>query len=293
MNLKPEERKIAIRLGSLTAAVFVVGGFNIYRQTHRTAPGYATTVTPASETTPNVAASSGAYSGNQNLSAPATSPPTEAKGERDGRMDMYADNLPEAKISRDPFMRIEAESDPDASSAARFHPNTAPVNLHPNGTVEQTNPTVLPGDMTARHTMPDGLNTHRQAVQTAVAAQMQMEDLMLAGVIAGPSSVAVIHIGDHSYQLGDGEKLPNNMSLVRVTDTGVYLKQGSKLLFLEIGKTLRSAMQMKTNILLQSSTPSSDPGGTLLSSEPAPSHSEAPPEREEPTQVTVNTPGDN
>ena len=76
----------------------------------------------------------------------------------------------------------------------------------------------------------------------------------------------MIHIGDHSYQIGDGEKLPYHISLVRVTDTGVYLKQGGKLLFLEIGKTLRAAIPVKENgnenSLPQNPAPNSESGGT-------------------------------
>ena len=305
MKMRPEERTKAIQLGSLTAVVFVLGGFNIYRQMQKSPPaGGATTVTPASETTSNGgspaympgSSQAGLYPGAPGTSAGAAYMPADPGGVRGTKLDMYADNLHEANGSRDPFLRIAAEPDPDASGAQRFHRNTPPpfTPSRANSGFQPTTPTILPGDMTPRTVTPAGLNAGRPLVaQANSAAQNTMDELTLAGVIAGPSSVAVIHVGDRSYQVGDGEKLPNDMSLVRVTDTGIYIKKNSKLMFLEIGKTMRSAVPVKANILPPNSTPAGEPEDTMLSSEPVPYRSETPAQREGPTQVTVNTPSGN
>ena len=302
MKMKPEERKKAVQLGSLTAIVFVLGGFNIYRQLQKSpAAGGTTTVTPASETTANGTSAAympgssqaGLYPGAPGTSAGVAYLPADASGARGTKMDMYGDSLHEANGSRDPFQRISAEPDPDAAMRQRFQRSAPPSNLHPLNFIQRNATPTLPGDMSTRNTTIPPLNAGRANMQPNSAAQNQMEDLTLAGVISGPSAVAVIHVGDRSYQIGDGEKLPNDMSLTRITDTGIYLKKGSKLLFLEIGKTMRSAVPVKANTLPQSSVPGNEPEGTMLSSESAPYRSEATPERAGPTEVTVNTPSGN
>ena len=105
MKLKPEERTKAVQLASLTAVVFVFGGVNIYRQLQRSPPARSpTTVTPASETTPNGV--SAAYMPGSSQTGCIRALPARPRNGLSARryermrgikMDMYADNLHEAK----------------------------------------------------------------------------------------------------------------------------------------------------------------------------------------------------
>ena len=231
MKIKPEERPTVIGLAIATSVMFIIGVV-------RLAPQFTGGDKTAS--TQNAAYSaSGTETVTPGLPAPSAQAGTTAGTPLAVRLpgsktDMYSDTVVEPTTTRDPFTPTTPDVVP--LDAPRSGPAFTSVPPAPTSvTVLPYKPTFLfPNGKSPSNTVVPGIDQKPEASQ-----------VILAGVIAGPQAVAVIHIGDRSYPLVSGEKMPFNMSLGRITEEGAYVKQGKQMWFIQVGKSLSAAMPMK------------------------------------------------
>ena len=191
----------------------------------------------------------------------------KAVGLKGAKLDLYADTLGEPSATKDPFTPIVPL------------PGTVRTNfVSPTRPVQNFAPPVMRG-FPGPSVMPVAPRP-ADSVQALPTGPSPLDDVLLAGVIAGSYSVAVVHIGARSYELVGGEKLPYDLTLTRITDSGVYMRRGTRLVFIPIGKTLRAAMPIKEGGFAR------DPGRSLLSATPEPSKGEVTLESDAPTPAS-------
>ena len=285
MQLKPEERVKAIALGAATLGVFGFGILRIMNAMHTSSSSDTAQNLTSGQAVPAVqAALPGASSAIGVPSAPGAplasittpTPDTVYGGVKGAKMDLYAEKANDPVTTPDPFTPILPQPN---QGIGRYTPAAQPVrptfvtpSFQPHTTIMPvqplTRPTALPGANSTALTTPGG--------------KSPLDDVTLAGVISGPSSVAVLHIGDRSFELVGGEKLPYGLSLARITDSGVYMRHNGRMMFMEIGKTLRTAMPIRAGGL-----PRRAPSRAMLSSAPLSSHDNLTPETETPA-VSAN-----
>ena len=234
MKIKPEERPQIIGLGVAIGAVLLFGGSRLLPQilggnkTAAAQTGTADTSTglPATPGTPTDAPlNAGVGNPAQNV----------ANGSKEN---MFDDKVPEPATTRDPFTPTVPMADT---------PFNRPITGAPIRPVSQPVVRVFPPTVTTiRPTyVPPTLVPTTNGMMPGTDANLQANQVILAGVIAGPQAVAVIHIGDRAYPLSSGEKMPYNLSLVRITEDGVYVKQGKQMWFIQVGKSLSASMPLK------------------------------------------------
>ncbi len=237
MKIKPEERPTVIGLGVATGVVLLFGvGRTLPRLLNGNKPeAAAATNAPGAAITPATQGTLGAgfVPGNMPM-----------KGMGGSKLDMYDDSVSEPITTKNPFTPAVPEED---GPNPIFHPTAPPrkVTSTPRPfTSVAVGPSVLPtfraGNprLGAGGSVPAGLTPQNDP-------NAQANQMILAGVIAGPQAVAVIHVGERSYPLSAGEQMPFNMSLTRITEDGVYVKRGKQTWFIQVGKSLSVAMPVK------------------------------------------------
>lgn len=271
MQMKPEERAKAIGLGVATAAVFGFGVMRIVSAMNTSSPSATAenitsgqTVHMADQAIPSASSAIGVPNAPGAPLAsitPSGSVPVYGGSTKGTKLDLYAENLNDPNATRDPFTPVLPQANQGIGRALPARPTFTAVPTQPRlpGTsvmpIMPTRPPVMsnpvPGGGDTALMLPDGKSV--------------LDSVVLAGVITGPYAVAVLHIGDRSFELVGGEKLPYGMSLARITDTGVYMRRNGRMVFMEIGKSLHSAMSIRTN-----SRSARERGGVMLSAIPMP-----------------------
>ena len=246
MKIKKEERPTVIALGVAIGAVLVFGASRFLGSSNAAA-------TPSSTlgSAVGVPASPSALVGTAPLAGMSTGSPNPAAGmamaRTPGSKSMYDDVVPEPATTHDPFTpAVKSAELPDTAFSGR---PLIPSRVTTPRVVTTTYPPALKitpfnNKNPFAQTTPPPAN----GLVTTADANSPATQMVLAGVIAGPQAVAVIHIGDRAYPLTSGEKMPYNMSLTRITEDGVYVKQGKQTWFIEVGKSLSAAMPIKTGM---------------------------------------------
>lgn len=246
MKIKPEERPTVIALGVAIGAVLLYGATHFLpdmlngNKAAATQNGTANSSKglTASPAILNTAAPLGVGAGNP--STPGIPGQNIAAG---SKVSMYDDAVVEPTTTRDPFTPTGATLDMNPPIRPIIQTNILPT-TRPGVRVFPTTPMVtqIRPTFPFPHTTPVPPST---GMMPGNDMNSQANQMVLAGVIAGPQAVAVIHIGDRAYPLMSGEKMPYNMSLGRITEDGAYVKQGKQTWFIQVGKSLSAAMGMK------------------------------------------------
>lgn len=234
MKIKPEERPQIIGLGVAIGAVLLFGVTRLLPQitggnnTAAAQPGTADASTGVSATpgTSTVAPL------NAGMGTPGQNVASNSKG------NMFDDAVVEPATTHDPFTpTVPTDVNPfnRPVTGQVIRPTSPPrVRVFPP-TITTIQPTFVPHPIAPQS----------NSMMPGTDANLQANQVILAGVIAGPQAVAVIHIGDRAYPLSAGEKMPYNMSVARITEDGVYVKQGKQTWFIQVGKSLSAAMPIK------------------------------------------------
>ncbi len=285
MQMKPEERAKAIGLGVATAAVFGFGVMRIVSAMHTSSPSATAenitsgqTVHMADQAIPSASSAIGVPNAPGAPLASITSPgsvPVYGGSAKGTKLDLYAENLNDPNATRDPFTPVLPQANQGIGRPLPVRPTftAIPTQQRLPGT------TVMPA-MQPRPPAMTYVAPNSDAALMLPGGKSVLDGVVLAGVITGPYAVAVLHIGDRSYELVGGEKLPYGMSLARITDTGVYMRRNGRMMFMEIGKSLHSAMSIRT-----SSRSARQSDGVTLSAVPMPSAGEITQQRGATVQV--------
>ncbi len=285
MQMKPEERAKAIGLGIATAAVFGFGVMRIVSAMHTSSPSATAenitsgqTVHMADQAIPSASSAIGVPNAPGAPLASITPPgsvPVYGGSVKGTKLDLYAENLNDPNATRDPFTPVLPQTNQGVARIQPVRPTFTAVPSGPRLPGTAVMPTMPPrAPATANTTL------NNDSALMLPGGKSILDGVVLAGVITGPYAVAVLHIGDRSYELVGGEKLPYGMSLARITDTGVYMRRNGRMVFMEIGKSLHSAMSIRTN-----SRSARERGGAMLSAVPMPVDGEITPERGATIQV--------
>lgn len=221
MTVRPADKKWVALLSVLIVAV--LGWIPYYLLVVRPAP--AAPEQPATD--PEA----------QKMAAPPPAPGAAAPGltpaQANALLELHSDLNPPLPVTRDPFKPpVAAALPPELQSS-------------PPTRSAQTSPPAPPRPNTAREPiyqpLPDAFPPGRITVQPV--APPPLPKIELKGVIAGDPSIAVVNVEGQTSYRQEGETLPGNLRIARITEAGIVLRNGRRNIVLEVGHSTEAAQR--------------------------------------------------
>lgn len=221
MTVRPADKKWVALLSVLIVAV--LGWIPYYLLVVRPAP-----VAPQQPATDPEA---------QKMAAPPPAPGAAAPGltpaQANALLELYSDLNPPLPVTRDPFKPpVAAALPPELQSS-------------PPTRSAQTNPPAPPRPNMVREPiyqpLPDAFPPGRITIQPV--APPPLPKIELKGVITGDPSIAVVNVEGQTSYRQEGETLPGNLRIARITEAGIVLRLGRRNIVLEVGHSTEAAQR--------------------------------------------------
>lgn len=165
--------------------------------------------------------------------APGAATASLTPAQENALLELYSDLNPPLPVTRDPFkppvaaaLPPELQNNPPARSAQ----TNAPAAPRPNMARE---PVYQP--------LPDAFPPGRITVQPV--APPPLPKIELKGVISGDPSIAVVNVEGQTSYRQEGETLPGNLRVVRITEAGIVLRHGRRNIVLEVGHSTEATQR--------------------------------------------------
>jgi hypothetical protein len=230
MTVRPAEKKWVALLSVLIVAV--LGWIPYYLLVVRPRP--AAPQQPATDPeAQKMAAAEAQKMAAAPVSAPGAASANLTPAQTNALLELYSDLNPPLPATRDPFKPpVAAALPPELQDS-------------PPTRSAQTNAPAPPPQNTAREPnyppLPDAFPPGRITVQPV--APPPLPTIELKGVISGEPSIAVVNIEGQTSYRQEGDTLPGNLRIARITEAGIVLRHGRRNIVLEVGHSTEPSRQ--------------------------------------------------